>query len=292
LKAGYFPGCSQTGTAREYDLSLRKVAEKLGAELTDVDDWNCCGATSAHVTNHTLANALAMRNIVQAEKQGLTEMVAPCAACYNRLIVSQHETQIHPELKKEIEAILNSKIEKPVQVMNIVELFTKIGADNVKQAVVKDLKELNAACYYGCLLLRPSDITHFDDAEQPTSMEELIKLTGAKSVEWNFKVECCGAAHSIARKDIVVDLSKKILDDAVAHGANVMVVACPMCHTNLDMRQKAIKKIHPEHKEIPVLYLTELIGLALGMDEKELGINLHTVKFELQKETAEKKYGV
>ncbi|MCX6159957.1 MAG: CoB--CoM heterodisulfide reductase iron-sulfur subunit B family protein [Ignavibacteriae bacterium] len=286
LKAGYFPGCSQTGTAREYDLSLRSVAEKLGTELTDVDDWNCCGATSAHVTNHTLANALAMRNIVQAEKQGLTEMVAPCAACYNRLIVSQHETQIHPELKKEIEAILDSKIENPVQVMNIVELFTKIGADKVKQAVVKDLKELNAACYYGCLLLRPSDITHFDDAEQPTSMEELIKLTGAKPVEWNFKVECCGAAHSIARKDIVVDLSKKILDDAVAHGANVMVVACPMCHTNLDMRQKAIKKEYPEHKEIPVLYLTELIGLALGMDEKELGINLHTVKFELKKETA------
>lgn len=286
MKAGYFPGCSQTGTAREYDLSLRSVAEKLGTELTDVDDWNCCGATSAHVTNHTLANALAMRNIVQAEKQGLTEMVAPCAACYNRLIVSQHETQIHPELKKEIEAILDSKIENPVQVMNIVELFTKIGADKVKQAVVKDLKELNAACYYGCLLLRPSDITHFDDAEQPTSMEELIKLTGAKPVEWNFKVECCGAAHSIARKDIVVDLSKKILDDAVAHGANVMVVACPMCHTNLDMRQKAIKKEYPEHKEIPVLYLTELIGLALGMDEKELGINLHTVKFELKKETA------
>jgi heterodisulfide reductase subunit B len=286
LKAGYFPGCSQTGTAREYDLSLRSVAEKLGTELTDVDDWNCCGARSAHVTNHTLANALAMRNIVQAEKQGLTEMVAPCAACYNRLIVSQHETQIHPELKKEIEAILDSKIENPVQVMNIVELFTKIGADKVKQAVVKDLKELNAACYYGCLLLRPSDITHFDDAEQPTSMEELIKLTGAKPVEWNFKVECCGAAHSIARKDIVVDLSKKILDDAVAHGANVMVVACPMCHTNLDMRQKAIKKEYPEHKEIPVLYLTELIGLALGMDEKELGINLHTVKFELKKETA------
>ncbi len=285
MKAGYFPGCSQTGTAREYDLSLRSVAKKLGTELTDVDDWNCCGATSAHVTNHTLANALAMRNIVQAEKQGLKEMVAPCAACYNRLIVSQHETQIHPEIKKEIEAILDSKIENPVQVMNIVELFTKIGADKVKQAVVKNLKELNAACYYGCLLLRPSDITHFDDAEQPTSMEELIKLTGAKPVEWNFKVECCGAAHSIARKDIVVDLSKKILDDAVAHGANVMVVACPMCHTNLDMRQKAIKKEYPEHKEIPVLYLTELIGLALGMDEKELGINLHTVKFELKKET-------
>lgn len=289
LKVGYFPGCSQTGTAREYDLSLRKVIEKLGASFDEVKDWSCCGATSAHVTNHKLANALAMRNVMLAEQQGLDDLVAPCAACYNRLVSSQHEIKQHPEVKAEIESILETKFQKDVKVMNLIELFMKIGTEKITENRKQELKNLKVACYYGCLLVRPAEITKFDDAEQPTSMEKLVELTGAKTVDWNSKVECCGAAHSIARRDIVIDLSKKILDDAKRHGANLMVVACPMCHTNLDMRQTIMKHEFPEYKEFPVLYLTELLGLALGMDEKELGIDLHTVKFkynELAAETA------
>jgi len=289
LKVGYFPGCSQTGTAREYDLSLRKVIEKLGTSFDEVKDWSCCGATSAHVTNHKLANALAMRNVMLAEQQGLDDLVAPCAACYNRLVSSQHEVKQHPEIKAEVESILETKFQKDVKVMNLIELFMKIGTEKITENRKRELKNLKVACYYGCLLVRPAEITKFDDAEQPTSMEMLVELTGAKTVDWNSKVECCGAAHSIARRDIVIDLSKKILDDAKRHGANLMVVACPMCHTNLDMRQTIMKREFPEYKEFPVLYLTELLGLALGMDEKELGIDLHTVKFkynELAAETA------
>lgn len=279
MKIGYFPGCSQTGTAKEYDISLRKVVEKLGVSFNELNDWSCCGATSAHVTNHQLSNALAMRNILIAEQQGIEEMVAPCAACYNRLIMSQHETKSHPEVKEKVESILEGKFTKDVKVMNLLELLIKTGPEKISENLKVNLKDLNVACYYGCLLVRPADITKFDDAEQPTSMERIVEMTGAKTVDWNYKVECCGAAHSIARRDIVLDLSKKILDDAKAHGADVMVVACPMCHTNLDMRQTAMKREYEDHKEFPVLYLTELLGLALGMDERELGINLHTVKF-------------
>lgn len=288
MKVGYYPGCSQTGTAKEYDTSLRKVIEKLGASFDEVKDWSCCGATSAHVTNHKLANALAMRNVMLAEQQGLEDMVAPCAACYNRLVSSQHEMKKHPEVKQEVESILETKFQKDVKVMNLIELFMKIGTEKITENRKEELKNLKVACYYGCLLVRPAEITKFDDAEQPTSMEKLVELTGAKTVDWNSKVECCGAAHSVVRRDIVVELSKKIIDDARRHGANLMVVACPMCHTNLDMRQTIMKRVFPEYKEFPVLYLTELLGLALGMDEKELGIDTHTVKFKYNELAAEK----
>ena len=288
LKVGYFPGCSQTGTAKEYDISLRKVVEKLGTSFDELKDWSCCGATSAHVTNHQLSNALAMRNIMIAEQQGLNEMVAPCAACYNRLVLSQHETKSHPEVKAKVESILETKFNKEVKVMNLLELFIKIGLEKIAENRKVELKGLKVACYYGCLLVRPSEITKFDDSEQPESMEKVVEMTGAKTVDWNYKVECCGAAHSISRRDIVLDLSQKIIDDAKKHGANVMVVACPMCHTNLDMRQTAMKRVYPAHKDFPVLYLTELIGLALGMDEKELGIDLHTIKFNYNEIAAEK----
>ena len=280
MNYGYFPGCSQTGSAKEYDISLRKVIEKLGVSFDEIRDWSCCGATSAHVTNHRLSTALAMRNIMLAEQQGMDSIIAPCAACYNRLIVSQFEIANHNNLKKDTEELLSAKFLKNIKVFNILELFQKMGINKITENRKRELSDLKVACYYGCLLVRPAAITKFDDAEQPTSMEKIVEATGAKTIDWNYKVECCGAAHSVARRDIVVDLSKNILDDAKSHGANVMAVACPMCHTNLDMRQRAMKRTYPGHQDFPVLYLTELIGLALGMDEKELGINLHYIDFK------------
>lgn len=280
MKYGYFPGCSLTSSAKEYDISLRKVIDKLGISFDEINDWSCCGATSAHVTNHKLSAALAMRNIMLAEQQGLDNIIAPCAACYNRLIISQYETGKHIGIRKEAEDLLSVKFKKDIKIFNILEFFLKSCLNKIIESRKRELSELKAACYYGCLLVRPAAITKFDDAEEPESMEKIVEATGAGTVDWNYKTECCGAAHSIARRDIVVDLSKKIIDDAIAHGANLMVVACPMCHTNLDMRQRAMKRKYPDHKEFPVLYLTELIGLSLGMDEKELGIDLHYTNFK------------
>ncbi len=280
MKYGYFPGCSLTSSAKEYDISLRKVTEKLGITFDEINDWSCCGATSAHVTNHKLSSALAMRNIMLAEQQGLDNIIAPCAACYNRLIISQNDLSKNPEIRKDIEDLLSVKFEKDIKVFNILELFLKSGLYKITEKRKRDLSGLKAACYYGCLLVRPAAITKFDDAEEPESMEKIVEATGAFAVDWNYKTECCGAAHSISRRDIVIDLSKKILDDAKSHGANVLVVACPMCHTNLDMRQRAMKRKYPDHRDFPVLYLTELIGLSLGMDEKDLGIDLHYANFK------------
>ncbi|NWF89845.1 MAG: CoB--CoM heterodisulfide reductase iron-sulfur subunit B family protein [Ignavibacteriaceae bacterium] len=274
---GYYPGCSLTGTGKEYDMSLRKVLSLLDVQVEEINDWCCCGATSAHATNHLLSVALPARNLMLAQKQNLNELLAPCAACYNRLIGSKHEISHNADLKKKVEFVLEEDFNSSTEVINIVQLLQKVGKEKIKSLVKVSLKDIKVACYYGCLLVRPNAVTKFDDAENPTSMEDIISATGALTVEWNYKTECCGGAHSIARKDIVTFLSKNILDDAKLNGAHVIVVACPMCHSNLDMRQRAIKKLYPSHEEIPVLYLSELIGIALGLNGKELGINLHFV---------------
>jgi len=273
LKIGYYPGCSLTGTGREYDLSLRKVLNDLDVELEELNDWSCCGATSAHATNHLLSLALPARNLLIAQKQKLNEVVAPCAACYNRLTVSQHEIETNPSTAQQLTDILGEPVNSSFAIINIIELFGRIGKEKIIEKRKHELKDIKAACYYGCLLVRPVDVTRFDDAEQPSSMERIIEATGAKPVDWNFKTECCGGSHSIAHKEIVVDLSKKIIDDAKLHGADVIVVACPMCHSNLDMRQRSMKS----DAEMPILYLSEFIGLSLGIKPKELGVDLHFI---------------
>jgi heterodisulfide reductase subunit B2 len=277
MKIGYYPGCSLTGTGREYDLSLRAVLHALDVELQEIRDWSCCGATSAHVTNHLLAVALPARNLLLARKQELGEIMAPCAACYNRLLSAKHAIASSDDTKRKVEYVLEEEYRNGVEVLNIVQLFERIGNDAIKARVKTNLSGVKAACYYGCLLVRPHTLTGFDDAEHPTSMERVIEATGAKAVDWNFKTECCGAAHSIARMDIVLDLSKKILDDARLHGADVVVVACPMCHSNLDMRQRNMRRKDASHKDVPILYLSEFLGIALGCDPGALGLDLHFI---------------
>lgn len=273
MKIGYYPGCSLNGTGKEYRISLRKGLSQLDVQLEELNDWSCCGATSAHATSHVLATALSARNLLIAQKQNLKEVFAPCAACYNRLIVAMHEIKTNPIIEKEISELLGEKISEKISVLNVIEFFEKIGIEKISENKKIDLSGLKVACYYGCLLVRPFNITHFDDAEEPQSMEKIVKATGAGTVDWNFKTECCGGAHSIAHKEIVVDLSKKIIDDAKRHGADLIVVACPMCHSNLDMRQKAMK----DTEAMPVLYLSEFLGLSFGIKPKELGIDLHFV---------------
>ena len=276
MKIGYYPGCSLTGTGKEYDLSLRKILQKLDIELEELNDWSCCGATSAHATNHLMSIALPAINLSIAENQRMKELFAPCAACYNRMVVAKHELDTNPPLAKQVSDLIERPVNCSTEIINIVELFQRIGTKKISDLKTANLNGIKVACYYGCLLVRPFSITHFDDAEQPTSMEKIVAATGAEAIDWNYKIECCGGTHSIAHKEIVVDLSKKILDDAKLHGADVVVVACPMCHSNLDMRQRAMKN----HTEIPVLYLSEFIGLAMGVSPKELGVDLHFVSAE------------
>jgi len=277
MKLGYYPGCSSAGTAKEFDTSLKEVFSALQVDLEELTDWSCCGASSAHATSHLLSVALPARNLLLAKKQGFEDLLAPCAACYSRLVSSQRELKLDESVRMKVEDLLEEKILNGLEVINLIQIFNKIGLDKIKEKKKVDISKIKVACYYGCLLVRPAEVALADDMENPDSMESIVKAAGGKTIDWNFKTECCGAAHSIAHTNIVEKLSKEIIDNAEKHGADVIVVACPMCHSNLDMRQLNIMKDFKDHKPIPILYLSQLIGLSMGIDEKKLGFDAHYI---------------
>ncbi len=276
MKFGYYPGCSLHATAREFSESLLELVQALEVQLEEVDDWACCGASSAHATNHLLGVALPARTLAIAEGQGLDNIVAPCAACYGRLAGAAHEVDGDPALRSEVAGILERPLEHPPEIINVVGFLQQLGPA-IRDKLAKPLEGLRVACYYGCLLVRPHKVTGFDDPEQPESMEQVCAAVGAEPVTWNKRLECCGAGFSLSRTGSVIRMGREILADARAAGAEVVVVGCPMCHSNLDMRQPAMNKGQPGADDLPILYITELVGLALGLDAKAMGLHRHYV---------------
>jgi len=274
MRIAYYPGCSLHATSREFDESLRAIAGRLELELVEIDDWSCCGATSAHATDHLLSVALPARNLALAEAQGHDAVLAPCAACYNRLASARHEVAASPEMAEQVARVLERPFGNRVQVRNAVEVLRERAAA-IKSAVATPLTGLKVACYYGCLLVRPPDVCAFDDPEQPTSMEEVVRATGAEPVVWNRRLDCCGGAFSLARTASVVRLGREILADARRADANAIVVACPMCQSNLDFRQRAM--LERGEEQMPILFLSELVGLAFGVASSALGLGRHFI---------------
>jgi heterodisulfide reductase subunit B len=277
MKIGYFPGCSLHGTAIEYNSSLLEVCKSFGYELEEIKDWNCCGATAAHSLSKLLSVALPARTLALAEKQGFTDILVPCAACYSRMLTAWHVIKIDAKLKKQIPEVIEMEYHGTAKPMSILDFISKYIAPELKAKVINPLAK-SVACYYGCLLVRPNKLVNFDRYEDPTVMEGILKLLGAKPIDWAFKTECCGAGLSVPRTDIVAKLSGKILEDATHRGAEAIIAACPMCQSNLDMRRKSINKYLGTENDVPVLYITEAIGLAIGIDKDKLGTGKHFVK--------------
>lgn len=271
MEIGFYPGCSLKGTSSEYAQSTLAIAKVFDINLVEIEDWNCCGATAAHNINHELATALPSRILALAEKQGLTEIVVPCAACYNRLSVAQHEINEKPELKERVSEIIGMPIQGNVKILNVMQFVLKYIADKIEEKVVKPF-EHKVVCYYGCLLVRPHEILQFDRLEDPQSMDNLMRKIGAESMDWGYKTECCGAGFSVSRTDIVAKLSGRIVKDAADRGAEAIIVACPMCQSNLDMRRPHINSYLQTQIDTPVLYITQAIGLAIGLDRNALGL--------------------
>jgi heterodisulfide reductase subunit B2 len=276
MTLGLYPGCSLKGSSREYSESVQAVAEACGIELAEIKDWNCCGATAAHNLNKELSLALPARILSLAEEQGLTEIVVPCAACYGRLTVTKHELEKHPEMVENVVKANGLKYTGAVGVLNIIQMIDKYITPNLDGKIIKPFDH-KVACYYGCLLVRPHGILMFDREEDPQSMDELMLKTGATPIDWAFKTECCGAGLSVSRTRTVGRLSGEILKDATDRGAEAIIVACPMCHSNLDMRRGAIDDYLGKKTDIPVLYASQVLGLALGLDKKVLGLKRHFV---------------
>lgn len=277
----YYPGCSLDGTAKEYDHSLRALAPLLGMRLVDVPDWSCCGSTAAHATSHRLALALAARNLnLAADMPGETkDVLVPCAMCYNRLKVTSAELAADAGLRAAVEADMDEGWRGgKVTAKALPEALVRdIGVDAIADAVVEPLSGIKVASYYGCLLVRPPEHTGFDDPEDPTTIDRLVKVSGATPVDWSHKVECCGGGLGITSRDLVVELVADILSAAREAGAAAIVTACPMCQANLDTRQGLAGRARGTDFALPVLYITQLLGLACGLSEARLSFKSHLV---------------
>jgi heterodisulfide reductase subunit B2 len=276
MSLALYPGCSLNGSSKEYFESVDAVCKKLGISYSQVPDWNCCGATAAHNLNSDLSDALPSRIIAHAEETQSTELLVPCAACYNRLKSVQKKINESDEERKKIGSFLEKEIQASIPIKNIVDFVanTLIPVINENDIIPFHKK---VACYYGCLLVRPNHIVDFDREEDPNSMEDIMLKLGAEPIDWAFKTECCGAGFTVSHSETVLRLSGKVLIDAVDRGAEVIIVACPMCQSNLDMRRKEIERYMGRKFDIPVLYITQALGLSLGIPYKDLGLQRHFV---------------
>lgn len=274
MKLAYYPGCCHHTSAMEYDVSTRVVSGALGLELIEIPDWNCCGSSAAHNRSHLLSLALPARNLAIAEDMGL-DLTAPCAACYQRLALASRKLADDPALLEKVNQVTGRSYRATNKVKSIVEVYASLDPDYIRGFVKKPLSGLKIAAYYGCFLVRPPSPVTIDDPENPLMMEKIMQTAGAVTVDWPHKTECCGASHSISNEEIVNMLVTGILRAAADSGANCLVTACPLCHFNLDLRQRKLNKNHGAEFNLPVFYFTQLLGVALGLEYKELSLHTH-----------------
>lgn len=279
MELAYYPGCSLQQSAAIYDQQTRIVCQEMDIQLREIVDWSCCGATSVSKADELLTIAMAARNIGIAESSGFQEMVIPCSACYLRTLVSQTCLKQDPKLKKKINSQLSKKIKDNIKISSILEpLLTKVRSEEFNAKIHIKLKGLNPVCYYGCMLTRfPQDVPTFDNIENPQSMEKILEALGVLPLDWNYKTACCGASAAVTEPNVAFHLMAKIFQEALARGAECIVTTCPMCQMNLDAYQEKISTMYNIPKQFPVFFLTELLGLALGLDFELLHINKHFI---------------
>ena len=231
-----------------------------------------------HPTSKLLSLALPLKNLAEIEKSGFREVIVPCAECFSRFKIAQYEIANEPQLAEEVEGIVEHKFKDGVKVCHPLEVFSNnTGLSKISDLVKKDISGLKVVCYYGCLLARPPKATEFDVYEYPQSMDKLLRAIGMAPLDWSYKTDCCGASFALAQTEIVLKLSRDILEEAKAVGADAIAVACPMCHSNLDTRQEEIEKKYQVTYHLPILYFTQLMGLAFDIPEKKLLLRSHLV---------------
>lgn len=272
-RVAYYQGCSLEGLAHEFDSSTREVCAALGIELVEIPDWNCCGSTPAHSLDPVLSAALSARNLAIAAKGGADLVMTPCPGCLKSLkgALEVYEDDTH---RQNLLDVLGMPFDGKIKVVSVLQLlYEQVGVEAVARRVVRPLTHHAVVPYYGCLLSRPAAFAQFDDPENPVSMDRLLEAVGATVPDFPYKTECCGATYGVTRNEIVGKLSGRILDMALRVGAEAVAVACPLCQQNLDLRQGQLNRYWKRSFDIPVVYITQIIGLALGIDPKKLGMN-------------------
>ena len=276
MKYQYYPGCSLEGTALEYNLSTQALMAAMGAELIEIEDWTCCGASAADSTSALLSLALPARNLALAEKtEDVTEILVPCSACYLNLKKVEEQTRSDPKLLEELNSILEEdqlQLSGRIHVRHLLDVITRdFGPEAIRHNLKRAFTGFRIAPYYGCQCLRPYVV--FDDPEDPRSMEPLIEAAGAEVHPWGMGGKCCGASHMNTKMDVGIALVSSILQGA--QGADAIVTVCPMCQMNLEAYQKKVFRTHKEDLHMTILYLPQFIGLAIGLTEEDLRMDLN-----------------
>jgi len=270
----YYPGCSLETTATEYNHSSVAVCEALDFPLAEPKGWVCCGSSAAHRADPEAALHLPMENLALIEKQGYKEVTMPCAACFNRHKAALYEIREYPDHKEKADQLLNYNYQDEVHVSTMIEsIYNHVGPEKVAEKTKNPLTGLKLVCYYGCLLTRPPEVTEAKHPEYPVEMDKLMEAMGAEVLDWSLKTTCCGAGHALSRPDIVIDLSGKLVQNAIDHGADAIAVACPLCHMNLDARQFQMDI----DRQVPILYFTQLMAIALDLPPKAAALHKNIV---------------
>jgi heterodisulfide reductase subunit B len=284
MAISYYPGCTLSTKGRGYDASGRAVAKALGLELQELDNWNCCGATFPLAVDNLLAMAGPARVLVEARAQS-DRVATLCAICYNVLKRTNHFLAGDPEKRDRLNYFIEADYAGDLKVQHFLEILRdELGFDTLKERVQeasartgKSLNGLRVAPYYGCLLLRPQKELQLDDAEDPRILEDLLLALDCEPVDFSHRVECCGSYLLVTSTDVVTDMSQDVVQSAARSGAHVLVTACPLCQYNLDHKQAEMAARQPGFRPLPVLYVTQLVGLALGLDSADWGWELHHV---------------
>ena len=278
LAYAYYPGCSLGSTAKEYDISMRAVFAHLGIELHEIEDWSCCGAVHADMNSADAGYTLSARNLALAAAQGFDTVIAPCSGCYKNLRRASKAVAADKTMRTMVNESLGDDLTLKGNVTVLHPLYALLrdyGLDAIKAHVTHPLTGLRVASYYGCMLTRPKD--EFDSTERPVGLDQLMQVLGAEMVDYPMKAKCCGGALALSHADITAKLTSNILFSAYDRSAEVVTLACPMCHMALDMYQTKAEHILGQPLNLPVLFFTQLMGLALGIAPSELGLERHMV---------------
>ncbi len=277
VRIPYFPGCTLSTKAQGFDAAGRASARALGFELAELSEWNCCGATFPLATDNELALVGPARVLLQAQQEG-ARLATLCSICYNVLKRTAGFLRENEEKRERINLFIEEEYEGEVRVVHLLEILRdELGFEVLNERVEKSLEGLRVAPYYGCLLLRPQGEIGLDDPDEPTILHDLLANLGCEVVDFPNKTECCGSYLTVSATAAAEELAYTILKSAQREGAEMVVTSCPLCQFNLDYRQAEMGRKHPDFVPLPVLYFTQLLGIALGLDSTDYGFENHYV---------------
>jgi len=280
MKISYYPGCTLKSNAKNFEDSALCSLKNLGVEVEELPRWNCCGTVFSLATDDLIHHVAPIRNLLRVKESNSNRVMTLCAMCYNTLKRANERVKSDPESLDKINKFMyreNIEYEGDVKIFHLLELLRdEIKFENIAKKVIKPLKNLRIANYYGCMLVRPKEVG-LDDVENPTVLEDLVSALEGDPVDFPYKTECCGAYQTVDKPEMVADRTYHILTSAQNQEADIVSVSCPLCAFNLDHRQKETIQKHPEFKHMPILYFTQILALALGCSEKDLRFDLHYI---------------